>query len=96
MNTVETAETGHDALERMKCGEFNVYLIDIVLPDMNGTELLRQSTNNRDVVKIIMTGFSTGEVGKTADLGADDYLVKPLKAEELIAVIQERLVTKQT
>jgi DNA-binding response OmpR family regulator len=43
-----------------------------------------------------MTGFSTGEVGKTADLGADDYLVKPLKAEELIAVIQERLVTKQT
>lgn len=91
---VETAETGSAALEKIKNEKFNVCLIDVRLPDMDGTELLLKMTNDFETFKIIVTGFSSNEVGKkAADYGADDFLVKPVKAEELIATVRDRLVT---
>ncbi len=93
---VEAVENGKDALERIKKKKFNVYLFDVKLPDMDGTELLKL-TKNPETVKIIITGFSSDELGrKAADYGADDFLVKPVKAEELIAAVRERLITKQS
>jgi len=90
---VETAETGSAALEKIKNEKFNLCLIDVRLPDMDGTELLKM-TNDFETIKIIVTGFSSNEVGKkAADYGADDFLVKPVKAEELIATVRDRLVT---
>ena len=89
---VKTAETGAEALEKIRAEKFNVCLIDVRLPDMDGTEILRKMANNSETVKIIVTGFSTDEVGKkAADYGADDFLVKPVKAEELIATVRDRL-----
>jgi DNA-binding response OmpR family regulator len=89
---VETAETGKDALEKIKEQKFNVCLIDVVLPDMDGTELLRKLSSESGTIKIIITGFSSDEVGKkAADYGADDFLVKPVRAEELIATVRDRL-----
>jgi two-component system response regulator YesN len=71
-----------------------VYIVDVKLPDMDGTELLLKIPNDPKKIKIIVTGFSTDEVGKkAADYGADDFLVKPVKAEELIATVRERLGT---
>jgi CheY-like chemotaxis protein len=93
---VEAVETGKAALERMKKEKFNVCLFDVKLPDMDGTELLKL-TKNPETIKIIITGFSSDELGrKAADYGADDFLVKPVKAEELIATVRERLVVKQS
>ena len=93
---VETAETGNDALEKIKKEKFNVCLIDVRLPDMDGTDLLLELTKEPETIKIIITGFSSDEVGKkAADYGADDFLVKPVKAEELIATVRDRLVTKE-
>lgn len=90
--TVETAETGKAALEKIKKEKFNVALIDVRLPDMDGTDLLLKMANYPNTVKIIVTGFSTEDVGKrAADYGADDFLVKPVRAEELIATVRERL-----
>ena len=58
---------------------------------MDGTDLLLKIPNNLKTIKIIITGFSTDEAGKkAADYGADDFLVKPVKAEELIATVRER------
>jgi DNA-binding response OmpR family regulator len=89
---VETTETGKDALKKIEKAKFSVYLVDVRLPDMDGTELLLKIPNNFNTVKIIITGFSTVEVGKkAADYGADDFLVKPVKAEELITTVRERL-----
>ncbi len=91
---VETAETGSAALEKIKNEKFSVCLIDVRLPDMDGTELLLKMTNDFETFKIIVTGFSSNEVGKkAADYGADDFLVKPVKAEELIATVRDRLAT---
>jgi len=93
---VEAVDTGKAAAERIKKEKFNVCLIDLKLPDMDGTELLKL-TKNAETIKIIVTGFSSDEVGKkAADYGADDFLVKPVKPEELIATVRERLITKQS
>src|SRR5271157_4001993 len=90
--SVETAETGKDALKKIKKAKFNVYLVDVKLPDMDGTELLLKIPNDPKAIKIIVTGFSTDEVGKkAAEYGADDFLVKPIKAEELLATVRQRL-----
>ncbi len=93
---VETAETGTEALEKIKKEKFNVCLIDVRLPDMDGIEILRHMADGSETVKIIVTGFSTDKVGKkAADYGADDFLVKPVKPGELIATVRDRLSTIQ-
>ncbi len=93
---VETAETGKDALKKIKNEKFSVYILDVKLPDMDGTELLLELAETPKTIKIIVTGFSSEEVGKkAADYGADDFLVKPVKAEELIATVRERLIIKE-
>jgi len=88
---VETAGTGKEALEKIRKENPNVLLLDVQLPDSNGIELLTTS-DNHETVKIIVTGFSTEEVGrKAADFGADDYLVKPVQPKELLDTIRDRL-----
>ena len=90
--TVETSETGKEALEKIRTENPKVLLLDVILPDMSGTELLLRTAGNHETVKIIVTGFSTEEVGKrAADFGADDYLVKPVQPEELLSTIRDRL-----
>ena len=91
--TVETSETGKEALEKIRTENPKVLLLDVILPDMSGTELLLRTADSHETVKIIITGFSTEEVGKrAADFGADDYLVKPVQPEELLSTIHNRLV----
>jgi len=91
---VETAETGKDALKKIKKAKFSVYLVDVKLPDIDRTELLLKIPNDLKAIKIVVTGFSTDDIGKkAADYGADDFLVKPVKANELIATVIERLGT---
>jgi DNA-binding response OmpR family regulator len=93
---VEVAETGKEALEKIENEKFDVSLVDVRLPDMDGTDLLLNMSNDSRTIKIIITGFSTDEVGKkAADYGADDFLVKPVKAEELIATVRDRLIIKE-
>jgi len=92
---VETAETGKVALEKFKKGKFNVCLVDFKLPDIDGTELLLKMAEAPETIKIIVTGFSSEEVGKkAADYGADDFLVKPVQPAELIATVRERIILK--
>jgi len=89
---VDTAETGQKALEKAQAKHYDVALIDIKLPDMEGTDLLLKLPKKSEMVKIIITGFSTMENGvKAADCGADDFLVKPVKPQELLNAIKERL-----
>lgn len=91
--TVEVAETGKEAIEKVKTNCYDVALIDVRLPDMDGTDLLPTMQKKiPDAAKIVVTGFPSMENGiKALDGGADAYLVKPLKPEELIALIEEKL-----
>jgi DNA-binding response OmpR family regulator len=93
---VEAVATGKAAIDRIKKENFSVCLVDFKLPDMDGTEVLMTLANRPETIKIMVTGFSTDEVGKkAADFGADDFLVKPVQPAELIAAVRERLDLKQ-
>lgn len=90
---IDVAETGKEAIEKSKEGNYDVALIDIRLPDMDGTDVLaKMQTTMRGAVKIMITGFPSLETGVRAlDEGADAYLVKPVKSEELLELIEEKL-----
>jgi DNA-binding response OmpR family regulator len=94
---IDVAETGKEGLEKSKMQRFDLALIDIRLPDMEGTDLLiKMQKTMPDAVKIMITGFPSLETGvKALDEGADAYLVKPVKPEELIALIEEKLKIKE-
>jgi DNA-binding response OmpR family regulator len=94
---IDVAETGKEGLEKSKKQTYDLALIDIRLPDMEGTDLLiKMQKIMPDAVKIMITGFPSLETGvKALDEGADAYLVKPVKPEELIALIDEKLKIKE-
>ena len=92
----DTAETGKEAIGKWEKEKYDVALIDIRLPDMDGTDLLfKLKQINNNPVRIMITGFPSLETGvKALDEGADAYLVKPVKPDELIAIIEEKLKIK--
>lgn len=94
---IDVAETGKEALEKTKKRAYDLALIDIRLPDMDGTDLLiKMQRTMRDAIKIMITGFPSLETGvKALDEGADAYLVKPVKPEELLALIEEKFRAKE-
>ncbi len=93
---IEVAETGKEALEKTKSKSHDLALIDIRLPDMDGTDLLvKMQQMNPKAIKIMITGFPSLETGvKALDEGADAFLVKPVKPEELLALIEEKFKAK--
>jgi DNA-binding response OmpR family regulator len=95
---VETAETGKEALDKAQAKSFDVALVDVGLEDMDGNDLLLKLKGiNSELVTIVITGFSTKTTGiRAADFGADDYLVKPVKPNELLRVIEERLQLRKS
>jgi DNA-binding NtrC family response regulator len=89
----DTAKNGQEAIQKSKAKFFNLALLDIKLPDMEGTKLL--TTLHEDLpkmVKIMVTGYPSLENAVEAlNLGADAYVIKPVKPEKLLALIEEKL-----
>ena len=91
--SVETVENGEQAIEASKKWLFNVALIDIRLPDMEGTELLDNLTETEPkMVKIIITGYpSLSNAIEAVNKGANGYILKPFGAGGLLAMIKKWL-----
>ncbi len=83
------AENGSDALEMIKFYDYDAVILDLLLPDIDGFEILsriRAIKNNTPV--IILSGLnSTDDKVKCLTIGADDYLTKPFSKVELLARI---------
>ncbi len=94
---VEMAETGKEALEKVRKRSYAVLLIDFRLPDMDGTDLLEKIRDNEsNAVKLMITGLPSLDLGsKALDLGIDAYIVKPVKPDELLILINEKLTQKK-
>jgi len=95
---VDTAETGKEAIEKTNKNLYNLALVDIRLPDMEGTKLLtmmKQTTPK--MMKIILTGYPSMENAiEAVNRGADDYIIKPvLDMKELVNTIKEKLKQQQ-
>lgn len=90
---VETVESGKEAIRSSEKSRFDIALVDIKLPDMEGTELLsRLKENQPHLIMIIMTGFPTLENAmKTVNEGADGYILKPFDVQKLLEMIRKHL-----
>jgi two-component system, cell cycle response regulator CtrA len=86
---VDTTEFGEDGLEIGKLYDYDIILLDLVLPDIDGYEVLRRLRQSRVSTPILIVS-GLGELDnkiKGLGFGADDYLTKPFDRRELIARI---------
>lgn len=91
--SVDTAENGREAIQKSKEKFFNMALLDIKLPDMEGTKLLTMLHQGLPkMMKIMITGCPSLEnAAEALNQGADAYIIKPVNPDKLLALIEEKL-----
>jgi DNA-binding NtrC family response regulator len=94
---VETAGDGLAALAKIKEKHYDIMLIDVKMPQMDGITLLKKlRENDADTAVVMMTAYGAiQDAVEAMKLGAHDYLVKPFELEELSLTI-EKLAQIQT
>jgi two-component system cell cycle response regulator CtrA len=87
---VDTTDLGEDGLEIGKLYDYDIIVLDLMLPDIDGYEVLRRLRSARVKTPILILSGLAEPDNKVKGLGfgADDYLTKPFNKEELIARIQ--------
>jgi two-component system sensor histidine kinase/response regulator len=91
--SVDTADTGKEAKRKISSHCYDLALLDIKLPDSEGTELLKEiSEESPETVKIILTGYPTLENAvESLNMGADAYILKPVNPQALLSIVKENL-----
>jgi len=86
---VTTAATGEDALRLFTPGDYELVLLDLILPGLSGLEVCTQIRQQSDVPIIVLSAREDEELKVRAlDAGADDYVTKPFSHEELLARVR--------
>lgn len=88
---VDTAELGEDGLDIGKHYDYDIIILDVGLPDINGYEVLKRLRSAKRTTPVLMiSGYNkeTKDKVKGLDFGADDYLTKPFDRAELLARIK--------
>jgi DNA-binding NtrC family response regulator len=95
--SVATAEDGQDALEKFKKGDFDLIISDLLMPNIDGLELLKRIRNiDKDVIFLMITGYPSIETAVDAiKKGAYDYITKPFHMED-VKIRIERAFEKRT
>ncbi|RYL92311.1 response regulator transcription factor [Sporolactobacillus sp. THM7-4] len=84
-NTVEAAD-GHEAMQKVKNQFFDLVILDVMMPEMDGWEVCQSIRKTQSVPILMLTALGeTKEKVQGLELGADDYLTKPFAPEELVA-----------
>lgn len=93
--SVDRCFDGEETLDFIDVGEFDAIIMDIMMPRINGIEVLKQmrSRNNTTPVLLLTARDGIGDRVNGLDAGADDYLIKPFAFEELLARI--RVMTRK-
>ena len=87
--SVDKAADGREGLSMMETGGYDLVLLDIMLPGLNGLEVLRRARRSVDTPVIMLTARDTVMDKVTGlDMGAEDYVTKPFEIEELLARIR--------
>jgi DNA-binding response OmpR family regulator len=90
---VDVTDTGEDALARLERGEFDLILLDVMLPGIDGIEVAEKLRKSGHVLPIVMLSARDRTTDAIAglDAGADDYVAKPFDLDEVLARIRGAL-----
>ena len=88
--SVDSVFNGEEALEYLDYGTYDLIVLDIMLPKVNGYEVIKKLRENKNEIAVLMLTArdSIEDKIKGLDLGADDYLIKPFDFGELLARIR--------
>lgn len=94
---IDVANTGKEAIKKAETTAFNVALLDIRLPDIEGTKLLKLLPKTTPkMIKIMVTGYpELRNAVEALNDGADAYLMKPVRPEDLLITIRAKLEEQQ-
>jgi len=86
---VDTAETGDDGLYKVESWDYDVIVLDVMLPGLDGWEVLKRLRKQKNTPVLMLTARDTApDRVRGLDTGADDYLVKPFDLAELLARVR--------
>jgi len=96
---ITAAQSGKEALEKIKIASFDLIISDVRMPGMDGLEMLKTirnstfQTNKEKVPAVIMTGYAGGDESqhKAGELGVADYVYKPFELDEFITIVKRNL-----
>jgi signal transduction histidine kinase len=94
---VTVAEHGVEGLRKLREGQYDLVLLDAMMPGMSGLELLeRVHEHDPDIICVMITGYATVDLAAQAmKQGAEDFLPKPFTADELLTVVRRGLEERQ-
>lgn len=94
---VDSATTAKEGIKKMSKTFYDLALLDIKLPDKNGTEILKEIKESKpNMIKIMVTGFADlDNAVESLNHGANAYIMKPVNPEELIKLIRDKLLEKE-
>jgi len=95
--SVEVAEDGKEGLEKVRGQDFDLLLVDLMMPLMGGLEMMeRVRAYDPEIIMIVITGFATVETAVDAmKHGAYDYVPKPFTPDQLLAVVNRGIETRR-
>ena len=96
--TIDAARSGNEAITMATTNSYDAMIVDIELPDIEGTDLLKRlPVQAAKAVKIILTGHPNMDKVVTALFrGADAYVLKPVSPNELLKVVEQKLAVQKT
>lgn len=91
--SIQTAENGEEGLQLIKSAGYDLALVDVMMPGMNGIDLITLiHEHDPEIVCIIITGYATVELAVTAiKRGAYDFLTKPFTTDDLLLAVNQGL-----
>lgn len=99
--TIEAYPNGQDGLEALEMHQYDLLLLDIMLPDTNGLEVLKkvkQLPNNKDILVVLLTNLGQDSIIKEGfKLGADAYLIKlAYNPDQIVKEVRDILEKKSS
>ena len=87
---VSSADSGKKALSLLESRQYNLVILDVMMPEMDGFEVLKEINEKHSYLPVMMLTAKSDEVDRIVglEMGADDYLVKPFSSRELLARIK--------
>jgi DNA-binding response OmpR family regulator len=95
--SVEVAETAEEALQKLQGVMFDLVLVDLKLPDMDGLQLITEIVNSKpEILTVLITGHGSSDSAVEAmKRGASDYLTKPFNLDDMVARLRKVLLEKK-